>query len=781
MEFSSNEIRDYVSSTDFLRGYIYFEEGRVNRCLVKVDSKNKLLISSLVRGVDEYSQSILVTRDATLKIEGSCTCPVGHNCKHVIAACLAYIKNQKTTAPAHHSQEDEFELWLKEFNADKKSFLSGDYFVTYRLFGGERGRDELKFYKSKILKSGEINGGTLLDAYKFIDGYHYGDIKDESDVDIAQLSGGFFKDKYNTPIMKFSGTLGGVLLQNIIKTSRCYYNENKEPIRFAEGLFEPEFEFQANGDEYTLKSNIDKNYKLLSTKPPYILDIQNNTIMEFALDAKMFKKLQQAPKIPKQKIVQTYATISKNTPNIELKTPAEIKVNFVDAKPTPQLHLKSKSFKVDFDYDGFTLSYEPIKEVSSFFDKDEKVEIKRDLAFEADAKKRIESFGFESFIKDNDLWVELGDVNKQKQLKAFREFVESGLELLESEGWRVEDLDDFEMKFGASSEVVVESENENNWFSLSFNLEFDGRSIPIAPLVSSIIGEFDNYESMPESLNVEVDENYFVEVQTKQISPIIKTIIELMDKKDKNGKLKLSNFDAHMLASLDDDVIWKGSKEILELSKKLKDFDGIKKVEPSKVLNATLRDYQQQGLNWLGFLHEFKFGGILADDMGLGKTLQSLAHLSRLKEDNKLDKPSLIVMPTSLIANWKNEAKKFTPNLKVLSLHGNDRAERFDEVQNHDILLTTYQLILKDKEIFDKLDFSYIILDEAQKIKNPKTKMAMAIKGFKSDHRLALSGTPIENHLGELWSIFSFLMPGFLDTLSFFKNFYQTPIEKERF
>ena len=165
--------------------------------------------------------------------------------------------------------------------------------------------------------------------------------------------------------------------------------------------------------------------------------------------------------------------------------------------------------------------------------------------------------------------------------------------------------------------------------------------------------------------------------------------------------------------------------------------------------------------------------------MGLGKTIQTLAHLSRLKEENKLDKASLIVMPTSLIANWKNEIKRFTPNLSVLSLHGADRGKRFKDMYNYDILLTTYALVVRDEDKFKDENFCYIILDEAQKIKNPKTKMTIALKKFKADYRLALSGTPIENHLGELWSIFSFLMPGFLDTLSFFRNYYQLPIEKE--
>jgi SNF2 family DNA or RNA helicase len=284
---------------------------------------------------------------------------------------------------------------------------------------------------------------------------------------------------------------------------------------------------------------------------------------------------------------------------------------------------------------------------------------------------------------------------------------------------------------------------------------------------------------MPEYINIEVSENHFVEIQTQQIRPVLRTIIELLDKKQSDESVQVSPFDAHLVDFMDDDIIWRGSREVLELSQKLKNFEGIEYAPPPHSLNAELREYQQEGLNWLNFLYEFSFSGILADDMGLGKTIQTLAHLSRLKEAQKLTKPSLIVMPTSLVANWKNEAKKFTPNLKLLVLHGNERAKHYEEIAEHDIILTTYSLVVRDADVFLKHRFSYIILDEAQKIKNPKTKMAITLKKLKSEHRLALSGTPIENHLGELWSIFSFLMPGFLDTLSFFRNYYQLPIEKE--
>ena len=466
----------------------------------------------------------------------------------------------------------------------------------------------------------------------------------------------------------------------------------------------------------------------------------------------------------------------------------QIKTLKINSLPTPRLHLKytkdknNRSFtslSVDFNYDKYSVKYNPRKEIENFYSDESKVEILRDLAFEEGIKKQIQDYGFEVKIVDDNLAVILEDRDRQAQLKVWKEFLSVHLDKLKSQGWIIEMMEEFSMKFEPSSEVVVESDDKNDWFSLAFNFEFNGVSQPIAPLVTSIINEFDNFEKMPEFVNIEVDENHFIEVQTKQIRPIIQTIVELLDKKDKDENLKISPYDAHLLGFMDDDIIWRGNKEILELSKKLKDFKGIKRVEPPKCLNATLRDYQQEGLNWLNFLYEFKFGGILADDMGLGKTIQTLAHLSKLKEDNKLTNPSLIVMPTSLIANWKNEAKKFTPNLSVLSLHGSDRADRLDMMNEHDVLLTTYPLIVRDEKRFREQEFMYIILDEAQKIKNHKTKMAIALKTLKSEYRLALSGTPIENHLGELWSIFSFLMPGFLDTMSFFKNYYQTPIEKE--
>jgi len=339
--------------------------------------------------------------------------------------------------------------------------------------------------------------------------------------------------------------------------------------------------------------------------------------------------------------------------------------------------------------------------------------------------------------------------------------------------------DDLKQNFKEIIPTIKISKDEiNEWFKLSFNIEFDGKVFPIAPLVSGIIQEFDDLENMPEFINIKVEDDSYVTIQTIHLKPILNTIIALNDKKDNEHNLLVKSHEAHLIDTFTQSS-FKDKSELVELSNKLKNFKEMQKVKQPSCVTATLRAYQQEGINWLNFLYEFKFSGILADDMGLGKTIQTLTHLSILKEKGVLTKPSLIVMPTSLIANWKNEIKKFTPNLSVLSLHGQDRAKYFKLMDEFDILLTTYPLIIRDKQIFEERSFFYIILDEAQKIKNPKTKMTQAIKELKSEHKLALSGTPIENHLGELWSIFDFLMPNFLDTLTFFRNYYQTPIEKE--
>ncbi len=248
-----------------------------------------------------------------------------------------------------------------------------------------------------------------------------------------------------------------------------------------------------------------------------------------------------------------------------------------------------------------------------------------------------------------------------------------------------------------------------------------------------------------------------------------------MDKDNlKISKLKFGLID-ELFENIDDTEI---IKEIAEKRNRIKNFDKIKNIRKPRGINAKLRDYQKTGLNWLNFLDEFKWGGILADDMGLGKTLQILSFLKHIKRKSK--SANLIIVPTTLIFNWENEIKKFAPSFTVLYYHGISRDKDHNNFKNYDIVITTYGLIINDIEILNKYQFNYIILDESQAIKNPVSKRFKAVSLLKSNNKLAMTGTPIENNTFDLFAQMSFLNKGFLGTQNSFKKNYSTPIDKDR-
>jgi len=219
---------------------------------------------------------------------------------------------------------------------------------------------------------------------------------------------------------------------------------------------------------------------------------------------------------------------------------------------------------------------------------------------------------------------------------------------------------------------------------------------------------------------------------------------------------------------------WQGTQAIRQSLQSLLAYESKDFILP-KSFNAALRSYQYQGFCWLQCLREHHFGGILADDMGLGKTVQTLAHLLYEKQQGRLQKACLIVAPMSLLCNWLAEGKRFAPDLRMVIYHGSSR--KHIQFSEYDVILSTYGLVQRSKDVFLNYRFYYVILDEAQWIKNARTLTAQKIQQLQATHRLCLTGTPIENHLGELWSLFNFLMPGLLGTARQFHQYFRLPIE----
>lgn len=220
--------------------------------------------------------------------------------------------------------------------------------------------------------------------------------------------------------------------------------------------------------------------------------------------------------------------------------------------------------------------------------------------------------------------------------------------------------------------------------------------------------------------------------------------------------------------------------EFRQRYEQLSNFSGIQKQDIPEGFHGELRPYQKAGLEWLHFLHDYNFGGCLADDMGLGKTVQVLVFLQSLIEQKKVQAASLLVVPKSLLANWQRESANFTPQLRFLEHFGNTRLKDCSNFADYDLVLTTYGTLLRDIETLKDYNFHYVILDESQAIKNPMAQVTKATRLLQTDHRLVMTGTPVENNTFELWSQFAFINPGLLGNLEYFKREFSTPIESKK-
>jgi len=241
---------------------------------------------------------------------------------------------------------------------------------------------------------------------------------------------------------------------------------------------------------------------------------------------------------------------------------------------------------------------------------------------------------------------------------------------------------------------------------------------------------------------------------------------------------RVSDLHLSLLDSLlEEDASIQTPPDLIQRREQFRHFERIAPQSLPKGFTGELRPYQKHGFDWLHFLREYKFGGILADDMGLGKTVQVLTYLQSLQEQAQAESAALLVVPKSLIANWQRESEKFTPSLKFLEYMGNFRNKDISIFDEYDVVITTYGTMLRDIEILHKYKFHHVILDESQAIKNPLAKSAKAARLLNAEHRIVMTGTPVENNTFELWSQFAFLNPGLLGSMDYFKSQFANPIE----
>ena len=417
--------------------------------------------------------------------------------------------------------------------------------------------------------------------------------------------------------------------------------------------------------------------------------------------------------------------------------------------------------------------------------------LQRDPEAELDAITRLFDFGLQS--AEQGLFVIPGNQSQQPWLHwADNDFCvlrDAGFELTldpSLRGWiaRAETLQ-------VELQPQGEDEASSPWFELSLGMEINGERHNILPWLPELIAQAAHSALSPETGLPEIapfvylrDAKYggFIRLPTDALKPWMAALLELVGAREHSfsgDTLKLSRLDAlRATASLGEGAVWQGAQALRQVVRQLSGQSELPEVPIPDSVQASLRPYQQQGLNWLQFLRASGLDGILADDMGLGKTLQTLAHIQVEKDAGRLTQPALIIAPVSLMGNWQREAARFCPQLRSLVLHGKDRHEVAASMHEFDLVIAPYSLLQRDRERWLQAHWHLVVLDEAQNIKNASTHAAQVVGQMQTRHRLCLSGTPMENHLGEIWSLFHFLMPGFLGSQARFTQLFRNPIEK---
>jgi superfamily II DNA or RNA helicase len=384
---------------------------------------------------------------------------------------------------------------------------------------------------------------------------------------------------------------------------------------------------------------------------------------------------------------------------------------------------------------------------------------------------------------------------------AWLSFVLDAAPALESEGWEIVIEAGFPFRLAHLDRWFgeLESASHDDWFSLQLGAMVDGRPVNLLSALAAYLQDSAAGESVqgsapiaahePSSLQIgehwlmRLEDGRYLPIGMDRIRRIAAMLVELFDPDglDDQRRLVMPRAQRYRLAPLLEfgEVTLRSSEPaVRELAGEINELTAIEPVAVPEGFRAELRPYQCEGLAWLQFLRRHRLGGLLADDMGLGKTVQAVAHLLLEKDAGRLQRPALIVAPVSALANWQHEIQHFAPALRWLTLHGPGRRERFAAIASADVVITGYPQLQLDTDLLLEQDFYMVILDEAQLIKNPRARVSQVARALRTEHRLCLTGTPVENHLGELWALFAFAEPRLLGEERQFQRQYRAPIER---
>ena len=696
-------------------------------------------------------QIALSPRGPSLHIESSCTCPFGGGCKHAVAALLytanhdvrlfgppsrgttpqLELENWKEQAPVHpaFTLDPRWVLWLNKLEADvaaegkveTKPPQPQQRSILYVLQPRYKAL-AIQLQSVRLLKKGGFGGLTvcsLTDLAKEAAGTWGVTPEDRSLLRKILVDSG----QFGAVDINIQPHQGADWLKDILATGRCYWQDPRhfhEPLRLgAARPARPVWKPGANGEQ-TPTLDIDPPAEhLLLLKPLWYLSLSTRECgpVETGLPDAVARAWLDAPPVRPENARIVSEALSSRQASLRLPTPLELQIKDVaGVKPTPCLRLYSALLKprfswgtsdldkeysfaaLEFDYAGFrvTAEHPPVVTTS---ERNIMRRLVRDLNTEEAARNILFEHGF-SFADARIFEHDFGKNGKHLVLEdpvGWFEFARDLLPRLEAEGWRIERDENFRFRIAEPEDWYSDAaaQSGNQWFEVELGVVLEGQKINLLPVIIKFLQMNPQLLSKEQldaagdtTVPVALPDGRLIGFPMERIRGTLGVLLDLLNPGalNKKGRLKISRIRAAELAG-ETGWRWMGSQELQDFAKRLRGFEGIQSITPPAGLQTQLRPYQQEGLNWLQFLREYQLAGILADDMGLGKTIQALAHLLVEKDSGRADHPSLVVAPTSLMTNWRQETERFAPQLKVLVLHGQDRKQHFDRIKDHDFIV----------------------------------------------------------------------------------------------
>ena len=781
-------------------------------------------ITAQVRGTAKYPYAVEIFFEEDFAgqpgIKPMCSCPVGYKCKHTAAVLLSALSLPRTPTVNPALLE-----WVEAFRKVQDAPVRKKAKPTLRA-------ERLCYVLMKSINSDSYIVGTYK-AKMSADGQLQGRMEEWSNVERALIKPPQFVTDEDLPILrllfrqrdKYDGNIamgkqGNEILISLLASGRFFCMERVAGSRFV--LSEPIRLKQGEVREARLDWGADESGRMVprvirSGAAVAVLPLQDATwyldaksgeigLLKLAQTPPQIAQLLSMPPLREVDVPVVSEVLREMVP--DLPAPSTSRLRTLEASLVPTLSLETSvpaymgRFRgygfgtqvrdwacVNFRYGEAVMPTDHPGEFVSL-QNGETVRVKRDQNLERRFLKSLRDFGLEEMPRFGLSGVTLDQpVYVLESEKAWPQFMQQVIPDMQAAGWRIVIPQGFRHHMLEVEAWVGEfDEQEDGWFSLNMGIVVNGQRLALAPLLHELFKLDQRWldaillEKMKdnEAVELHLPDGGRVKVMAERIKPLARTLIELFDGRAGGEEIRLSRYDVARIDTLAGMERWqfKGVDALASLARKLRNTTGIQAVQPPEGFALQLRQYQLEGLAWLQFLREQGLAGILADDMGLGKTAQTLAHLLLEKQSGRMDRPSLVVLPTSLIFNWKCEAERFAPQLRMLSLHGKERAEHFPLIAEHDVILTTYPLLWRDEAALMEHNYHLLILDEAQTVKNVSSQAAQVVRNLNARHRLCLTGTPLENHLGELWAQFDFLLPGLLGDVKSFTKTWRTPIEK---